>query len=157
MSDYSFLRDFSQRPTHTELFSRSVKILEIPEYREYCLSGFMASIGGLTESLVKSSSEGLESYLTTLPEYSTESLSLLDCFDSMLNIFEANRKNDRVSIAVMSAIENFISCGLLEKLQAMTEEMEEITDRIFTRLVALVKNELLKSKETKKLTLGIKM
>ncbi|GFR29007.1 tubulin-specific chaperone D [Trichonephila clavata] len=78
-----------------DTFQQFVKILCFQCYRNSLLLGFVVSVGGLTESLVKYSSSALVSYL--LENQSNEEL-MKAIADDLISILKENQQNDRIVI-----------------------------------------------------------
>ncbi|KAF8795134.1 Tubulin-specific chaperone D like protein [Argiope bruennichi] len=78
-----------------DTFHLFVKILNFTCYRQSLLLGFVVSVGGLTESLVKYSSSALVSYL--LANQSNVELMKAIAYD-LLSILKENYQNDRIVI-----------------------------------------------------------
>ncbi|GBM64386.1 Tubulin-specific chaperone D [Araneus ventricosus] len=78
-----------------DTFHLFVKILTFPCYRRSLLLGFVVSVGGLTESLVKYSSSALVSYFLA-NQSNTELMKAIA--DDLLSILKENCQNDRIVI-----------------------------------------------------------
>ncbi|XP_022110714.1 tubulin-specific chaperone D-like isoform X2 [Acanthaster planci] len=94
----------------SESFPKMTRLLDLPVYRHHVLLGLTVSVGGLTESLVKHSSQSLMAYLKGL-----SSLTDLEGFVSaMLDVFQEYEKVDRVTLPMMKMINILLSAGSLE-------------------------------------------
>lgn len=117
-------------PAHT--FPLFCALLEFPEYTERLLIGLIASIGQLTESLVnfattynkyfsvnfilnfflqvKYSSESFIGFLRENPQHQTR------ICDSILDIFNKNISNDRISCPLLNFLNMLISSGEIDNI-----------------------------------------
>jgi len=130
-----------------------VKLLHCGSYRDQVMQGLLVSIGGLTESLVRHSSDSLVNFLFGLPDQLLPDASPCtteQIFESIARIFEQNIQNDRISIPILGNVGlAAISSGFLEPTFADT-----LIQSIFS---SLKKGSSLKSKNTKKLIAAIKV
>jgi tubulin-specific chaperone D len=128
-----------------------VKLLHCSDYRDQVMKGIAISIGGLTESLVRHSSDALVNFLFSLPcsiHSSYPPTTVQSIFESILNIFQENIQNDRVSIPLLETLDLLISSGFLDP---------SFPDQLIKALFDTLKKEVLKSKNTKKLIAAIKV
>ncbi|GIY26319.1 tubulin-specific chaperone D [Caerostris darwini] len=78
-----------------DTFQHFVKCLNFPCYRNSLLLGFIVSVGGLTESLVKYSSSAFVSYLLS----NQSNMELMKAIaNDLLSILKENYQNDRIVI-----------------------------------------------------------
>ncbi|XP_075230882.1 tubulin folding cofactor D [Lycorma delicatula] len=92
--------------SEADTFPRFVKMLTVPPYSYSIMLGFIASVGGLTESLVKHSSSSLFSHLKIQKD---EDLYRLG--DVIVKIFEEFQHIDRVTVPMMTFLERLFSSG----------------------------------------------
>jgi hypothetical protein len=102
-------------------------------YASSVILGYILCIGGLTESLVRTSSTALISYITTTERQN----HISDLISEHLK----NHLSDRVIIPIFATIELLLTCGLIPT-----------KNKIFSYFLKRVIN----SKSPKKLLLGIK-
>ncbi|KAJ3091882.1 hypothetical protein HK102_012932 [Quaeritorhiza haematococci] len=162
-----------------DVFKHVVKLLVLPFYRIDLLEGLVVSVGGLTESLVRQSSANLVDFLDTLPvtletpPLDSTTLSLQDFFAALFQVFLLHTRNDRVSIPILEVLDLLSGCGALGKLghasatpsSASAEKSQpdspvwrwDSATAFYTELLDLVRKELFKSRDVKKLHSGIKV
>jgi len=93
----------------SETFPRFVKLLSVPEFVERIILGFIVSVGGITERLVKNSSQSL---FTELKSLSTEGLGKF-C-SALLSVFTKHQKQDRVTLPLFKFLDHLITSNCLE-------------------------------------------
>lgn len=103
-------------------------MLELPDYSEKILTGLIASIGQLTESLTKHSSSSFLDYLNNHPN-DTERIC-----DLILKIFQDNLLNERITYPMLNFLDTILSSGTL--LHILDNENSKFPDEVF-RLVNL--------------------
>jgi hypothetical protein len=126
-------------------------VLHCAPYREQILKGIVVSIGGLTESLVRHSSDSLVSYLYTLPSNIHKDYPLttvLDIFKAISKIFGANVQNERISIPILETLDLLLSSGFLDA---------SIDNLVVQEIFETLKKEVWKSKNAKKLLAATKV
>ena len=97
----------------SETFPLFVKLLKLKDYSERVLLGLVVSVGGLTERLVKNSSQSL---FTALAEMTSTEINTF-C-SNILNLFKTFQKNDRVTIPMLKFLDMvFTSTSLSAVLQ----------------------------------------
>ncbi len=101
---------------------------------------------------MRSAGQSLVDYVGKLPtlDDATGQFSFQSFAMALMRVFEKNIKNDRVSNPLMEALDNLLSGGVFQ-----TDEAEVIP--IAQKLHALVKREVFKSKDPKKLGLALKV
>ena len=117
-----------------------VKGLEITSFRQPILLGFIFAIGGLTETLVRHSSDSLVHFLQTVHVTS-------DVLEEMSVLVEAHSGVDRVIIPLMDTLDLLLTCGALTELDSISLE----------KLFAQIKIQTMKTKNVKKLQSALKM
>ena len=124
----------------SETFPLFVQLVLIPSYAEKVLIGLIVSVGGLTERLVKSSSQSLFALLETLDETGINNFCAI-----ILKIFRDYQKVDRVSVPLLKFLDSVITSGFLEPVF-------ESSDNTFPmELLNLCKNEINKCGDPNKL------
>lgn len=130
--------------TAMDVFPRLAQLLSFPAYCEHVLLGLVVSVGGLTESLVKHSSISLLEYLRQIK---MEQLTLFA--STLLLVFKAHQKNDRVTVALLKTADLLLSNGCLE-----AAEVPE--DRSFAvQFLELCKAEISRCGDAKKLITSV--
>jgi hypothetical protein len=132
-----------------KVFPVITKLLSIPCYRDKVMCGIICSIGGLTESLVRFAGESFIDFCTKLPTKATGNEMILDdVLESIHSIFIEYQGVERVSIPVVDCLDLYISSGFL------TAETNVVHVKgVFN----LLKREIFKSKNTKKIVSAIKV
>uniref|UniRef100_W5JY97 Tubulin-specific chaperone D n=1 Tax=Astyanax mexicanus TaxID=7994 RepID=W5JY97_ASTMX len=126
----------------SQAFPHVTQLLRLPVYQYHTLLGLTVSVGGLTETTVHFSSRSLFEHLKSIQQ---DGAALTQIGDALLQIFRDNLHNDRVSIPLMSMLDQMLSNGCFELFT--TEE-----DHPFcVELLSLCKEEIKKSMDTKKL------
>uniref|UniRef100_A0ACB8EK59 Uncharacterized protein n=1 Tax=Sphaerodactylus townsendi TaxID=933632 RepID=A0ACB8EK59_9SAUR len=106
----------------------------------------LVSVGGLTESTVRCSSQSLFDYLKGIQN----NLNALSSFcDTLLQVFEDNLLNDRVSVPLLKMLDQLLANGCFDIFVA--EENHPFP----MKLLALCKEESRRSKDTQKLRSSI--
>ncbi|RKO90123.1 tubulin folding cofactor D C terminal-domain-containing protein [Blyttiomyces helicus] len=132
-----------------EVFPLMIRVLDVAEYRVDLLTGLVVSIGGLTESLVRESSTSLVTYTSSLPVSSSTTRTTLPAFlTALLTVFATHARNDRVTVPIFEVLDLLISAGVV----ARCPDVE-----MMSRLGALMKGEVVKCKDAKKLLAGMKV
>lgn len=103
-------------------------MLKLDEYSEKVLIGLIASIGQLTESLIKYSSSSFLDFLNTHPNKITH------ICDLTIKIFQDNLLNERVTYPMLNYLDTILSSGTL--LPILDDENSKFPDEVF-RLVNL--------------------
>ena len=85
-------------------------MLAMPEYLERLILGLIVSTGGLTERLVRNSSESM---FTQLRRMSDQQIAAFT--NSILTVFKNNQKVDRVTVPLFKFLEQLLTSGCLEK------------------------------------------
>jgi hypothetical protein len=93
----------------SETFPRFVQLLRLVEYADRLLLGLIVSVGGLTERLVKNSSQSLFLELHAMgPE------GLARFFDNLLDIFRRFQKNDRITYPLFKFLDQLLTASCME-------------------------------------------
>jgi len=124
----------------SETFPLFVKLLHLVAYGERLLVGLIVSVGGLTERLVKNSSQSLFHELDGMGPAEIK----LFC-DHILKIFRMYEKNDRVTIPFLKFLDQVLTTSCLSLL------MESSDSEFPLALFSLCKSEITKCGEPNKL------
>jgi hypothetical protein len=124
-----------------------LQILELQEYRVNLIMGMMASIGSLSEHLVRHSTASLLSYLGD--GECNESLSRISLFlETLLGVFHIQPKLDRLAVPFLELLDLFFSNPHLIKAEH---------EPIYLSLLKHVNQIVFKVKDAKKLMAGLKV
>ncbi|XP_021566886.1 tubulin-specific chaperone D [Carlito syrichta] len=130
----------------SQAFPRITQLLGLPAYRYHVLLGLVVSVGGLTESTVRHSSQSLFEYMKKIQ---SDPQALGNFSRTLLQVFEDNLLNDRVSVPLLRTLNQMLANGCFDIFT--TEE-----DHPFcVKLLALCKEEIKKSKDIQKLRSSI--
>ena len=124
----------------SETFPMFVKMLRLKEYSERMLLGLVVSVGGLTERLVKNSSQSLFNELNSM---SLEEIKLF-C-SNILSLFNAFQKNDRVTLPFLKFLDQVFTSSCLDSV------LQDPNSGFPLDLLLLCKNELVKCGDPNKL------
>ncbi|XP_037090362.1 tubulin-specific chaperone D-like [Pollicipes pollicipes] len=125
-----------------EALPRLGRLLTLPMYRPAVLLGLLVSAGGITERLVETAGEQLQRHLRRLQPDGRRAF-----LEEVVAVMERHRREDRVTLAVIRALEPLLNSGLLEPLFSD----EELGDR----LAAQVRAELARCADPHKLMAGV--
>jgi len=128
-------------------FPLLIKLIRVQHYRIQLLEGLVVSVGGLTERLVKHSSGAL---YNELKAYDYEELKLFG--ESLIEVYDRNKKLDRVIIPTFKFTDQLINSGYLDDI--FEEEENEEGYKFTVELVNRVKAEVSKCGDPNKLMLG---
>lgn len=103
-------------------------LLGLHEYSEKLLIGFMASIGQLTESLIKHSSASFLDFLNSHPNETPR------ICDLTLKVFQENLLRERITYPLLNFLDTILSSGTL--LPILDDENSTFAEEVF-RLVNL--------------------
>ncbi|XP_036125871.1 tubulin-specific chaperone D isoform X1 [Molossus molossus] len=130
----------------SQAFPRITQLLGLPAYRYHVLLGLAVSVGGLTESTVRHSTQSLFVYMKGIQG---DPQALGSFSETLLQLFEDNLLNDRVSVPLLKMLDQMLANGCFDIFT--TEE-----DHPFcVKLLALCKAEISKSKDVQKLRSSI--
>jgi len=124
----------------SETFPRFVKLLHLSEYSDRIILGLIVSIGGLTERLVKNSSESMFTQLQGMNSTQLETFT-----KSLLAVFKRHQKVDRVTVPLFKFLDQLLTSSCLESL------LEDKTNQFSFQLFSLCKTEILKSGDPNKI------
>jgi hypothetical protein len=91
-------------------------------------------------------------FVSRLPLDAERGVSFLDFMDVFMSVFEKNMKKDRVSNSILNTLDVLIAGGVFE-----TVGFEDRIVSLINKLFELIRKELFKSKDAKKLISGIKV
>ncbi|XP_063705548.1 tubulin-specific chaperone D [Culicoides brevitarsis] len=106
-------------------------MLDFPEYSRHLILGLTASMGQLTESLVKYSSNAFFAYIRAHKSH------IPRIGDEIIQVFEANLLNERVTCPLLSFLDVVLSSGSLQAL--LDDEESTFADEIFRLVNAEIK------------------
>uniref|UniRef100_A0A2I3GIF3 Tubulin-specific chaperone D n=1 Tax=Nomascus leucogenys TaxID=61853 RepID=A0A2I3GIF3_NOMLE len=130
----------------SQAFPRIIQLLGLPTYRYHVLLGLVVSLGGLTESTIRHSTQSLFEYMKGI-QSDPQALGIFS--GTLLQIFEDNLLNERVSVPLLKTLDHVLTHGCFDIFT--TEE-----DHPFAvKLLALCKKEIKNSKDVQKLLSGI--
>ncbi|XP_062871978.1 tubulin-specific chaperone D [Trichomycterus rosablanca] len=126
----------------SQAFPRVTQLLRLQDYRYHTLLGLAVSVGGLTESTVRFSSQSLFEHLKSIQQ---DHAQLQEFGDAVLHIFRDNIRNDRVSVPLLKMLDQMLSNGCFEIF------IHQENHPFCVELLALCKEEMKKSKDIQKL------
>ncbi|KAJ8793103.1 hypothetical protein J1605_003780 [Eschrichtius robustus] len=130
----------------SQAFPRVAQLLGLPAYRYHVLLGLAVSVGGLTESTVRYSTQGLFGYMKGIQN---DPQALEDFTGTLLQVFEDSLLNDRVSVPLLKMLDQMLANGCFAIFTA------EENHPFCVKLLALCKEEIKKSKDVQKLRASI--
>ncbi|KAG8507545.1 Tubulin-specific chaperone D [Galemys pyrenaicus] len=130
----------------SQAFPRITRLLALPAYRYRVLLGLAVSVGGLTESTVRHSTQSLLEFARGLQG----DAPALDGFaGTLLQVFEDNLRNDRVSVPLLKTLDQMLANGCFDTFTAAEDHP------FCVKLLALCKAGLKKSRDVQKLRSGV--
>ncbi|KAM3846755.1 tubulin-specific chaperone D isoform 1-T1 [Vipera latastei] len=130
----------------SQAFPRVTQLLGLASYRYHILTGLTVSIGGLTESTVRCSSQSLFNYLKNIQN---DKDAMSSFCETLLKVFEDNLLNDRVSVPLLKMLDQILANGCFDVF--ITEENHPFPMKLLT----LCKEESKRSKDIQKLRSSI--
>ncbi|XP_003464966.2 tubulin-specific chaperone D [Cavia porcellus] len=130
----------------SQAFPRITQLLGLPTYRYHVLLGLAVSVGGLTKSTVKHSTQSFFEYMKGIQQ---DPQALGSFSETLLQVFEDNLLNDRVSVSLLKTLDQMLANGCLDIFT------KEENHPFCVRLLALCKEEIKKSKDIQKLRSSI--
>lgn len=126
----------------SQAFPRITQLLGLPAYRYHVLQGLVVSVGGLTASTVRFSTQSLLAFL----EGVQRDVGALEQFShTLLQVFEDNLLNDRVSVPLLKTLDQMLANRCFDSLAA------EPDHPFCVRLLELCKEEVKRSRDVQKL------
>ncbi|XP_078011895.1 tubulin-specific chaperone D isoform X3 [Phascolarctos cinereus] len=130
----------------SQAFPCITQLLALPAYRYHVLLGLAVSVGGLTESTVRYSTQSLFEYMKKIQN----DIQAMDSFsETLIQVFEDNLLNDRVSVPLLKMLDQMLANGCFDIFTA--EENHPFS----LKLLSLCKEEIKKSKDIQKLRSSI--
>lgn len=126
----------------SQAFPHITQLLRLHQYQYHTLLGLTVSVGGLTESTVRFSSQSLFEYLKSIQQ---DAAALQQFGDTVLRIFRDHLRKDRVSIPLLKMVDQLLANGCFDIFT--TEESHPFC----VELLSLCKEEIKKSREVQKL------
>ncbi|XP_053517293.1 tubulin-specific chaperone D isoform X4 [Artibeus jamaicensis] len=130
----------------SQAFPRITRLLGLPTYRYHVLLGLAVSVGGLTESTVRYSTQSLFAHMKGIQN---DPQALESFSEALLQVFEDNLLNYRVSVPLLRMLDQMLAHGCFDILTA------EEDHPFCVKLLALCKAEIHKSKDVQKLRSSI--
>lgn len=101
------------------VFEQLHPFFDSPTYSLSILKGLVTCSGGLTESTLKASSTALFKYLSSMKGQEERKLQFLR---KLMTVFEANLRDDRVTVPLMKTIETLLESDYLSE-EILSEEI----------------------------------
>ncbi|XP_017920875.1 PREDICTED: tubulin-specific chaperone D isoform X2 [Capra hircus] len=102
----------------SQAFPCMARLLGLPAYRYHVLLGLAVSVGGLTESTVRYSTQGLFEHMK---EIQNDPAALEDFGGTLLQVFEDNLLNDRVSVPLLKTLDQMLANGCFDVFTTQEE------------------------------------
>lgn len=126
----------------SQAFPRITRLLGLPVYRYHVLQGLVVSVGGLTASTVRFSTQSLFAFMEGIQG----DPQALEQFGRMLlQVFEDNILNDRVSVPLLKTLDQMLANGCFDILAV------EPDHPFCVKLLELCREEIKKSRDVQKL------
>lgn len=109
-------------------FPMFCELLRLPDYSQRLIVGLSASIGKLSESLIKHSSAALYKFLRANPA------EVPRICDDIIQVFAENIQNDRISHPLLNFLDSILSSGTINRI--LLDAEQQFADEVF-RLVKL--------------------
>ncbi|XP_046893536.1 tubulin-specific chaperone D [Hypomesus transpacificus] len=126
----------------SQAFPRITQLLHLAQYQYDALLGLTVSVGGLTESTVRFSSQSLFDHLKEIQQ---DRAALGQFENTLLSIFRDHLHNDRVSIPFLKMLDQMLANSCFEIFTSEDDHPFGVD------LLALCKDEIRKSKDVHKL------
>merc|ERR1711871_1931773 len=91
-------------------------LLTFPDYHDAVVAGFIISVGGLTESVVKHSSAALLQWAKAIKRQQRGKLGLARFADTLLGLFTSHAKDDRVIVPLLKTLDLLLSNAVFDGL-----------------------------------------
>uniref|UniRef100_A0A8B9FJ50 Tubulin-specific chaperone D n=1 Tax=Amazona collaria TaxID=241587 RepID=A0A8B9FJ50_9PSIT len=95
----------------SEAFPRITQLLALPAYQYSVLLGLSVSVGGLTETTLRYSAQSLFDYMKKIQN---DSSALEGFCETLLRVFEDNLRNDRVSVPLLTMLDQMLANGCFD-------------------------------------------
>lgn len=130
----------------SQAFPHITRLLHLPQYQYHTLLGLTVSVGGLTESTVRFSSQSLFDHLKGIQQ---DKEALGQFSDTLLCIFRDHLRNDRVSVPFLKMLDQMLANSCFDIFTSEDDHPFGVD------LLALCKEEIKKSKDVQKLRSAI--
>ncbi|NXF81871.1 TBCD protein, partial [Sclerurus mexicanus] len=131
----------------SEAFPRITQLLALPTYQYFVLLGLSVSVGGLTETTVRTySAQSLFDYMKKIQ---SDPSAMEGFCGTLLKVFEDNLRNDRVSVPLLTMLDQLLANGCFDTFTG--QENHPFPVKLFT----LCKEEIKRSKDIRKLRSSI--
>ncbi|KAI5277353.1 Tubulin-Specific Chaperone D [Manis pentadactyla] len=130
----------------SQAFPCITRLLGLPTYRYHVLLGLAVSVGGLTESTVRYSTQSLFEYMKGI-QHDPQALGSFG--ETLLQVFEDNLLNDRVSVPLLKTLDQMLAHGCFDTFATVENHP------FCMRLLMLCKEEIQKSRDVQKLRSGV--
>ncbi|OXB81175.1 UNVERIFIED_CONTAM: hypothetical protein H355_005105, partial [Colinus virginianus] len=130
----------------SEAFPRITQLLGLPVYQYYVLLGLSVSVGGLTETTLRYSAQSLFDYMKKIQN---DSGAMEGFCETLLKVFEDNLRNDRVSVPLLTMLDQMLANGCFEIFTMQGNHPFPV------KLLHLCKEEIKGSKDIRKLRCSI--
>uniref|UniRef100_A0A8K9V5V8 Tubulin-specific chaperone D n=1 Tax=Oncorhynchus mykiss TaxID=8022 RepID=A0A8K9V5V8_ONCMY len=125
----------------SQAFPHITQLLRLPQYQYHTLLGLTVSVGGLTESTVRFSSQSLFDHLMLIQQ---DAAALGQFSETLLHVFRDNLRNDRYTHTHTHTL-----------LHVFRDNLRNDSHQFCVDLLSLCKEEIKKSKDTQKLRSAI--
>uniref|UniRef100_A0A8B9FS32 Tubulin-specific chaperone D n=1 Tax=Amazona collaria TaxID=241587 RepID=A0A8B9FS32_9PSIT len=105
----------------SEAFPRITQLLALPAYQYSVLLGLSVSVGGLTETTLRYSAQSLFDYMKKIQN---DSSALEGFCETLLRVFEDNLRNDRVSVPLLTMLDQMLANGCFDIFTVQEKEAE---------------------------------
>ncbi|GAB1297210.1 Tubulin-specific chaperone D [Apodemus speciosus] len=125
----------------SQAFPLITQLLGLPTYRYHVLLGLAVSVGGLTESTVRHSTQSLFEYMKGIQK---DAQALESFSETLLKVFEDNLLNDRVSVSLLKMLDQLLANGCFdiftaeEKLCGMVQFSGDVRKKVLLQLFLLL-------------------
>ena len=96
------------------VFEQAMPFFDSPTYAHRIVTGLVTSSGGLTESTLKASQKSIFTYLSQMKGDTTQ---LSKFVNLVIDVFQANLKDDRVTIPLMKTVDMLLSTDYLNDVK----------------------------------------
>uniref|UniRef100_A0A8C7HDW9 Tubulin-specific chaperone D n=1 Tax=Oncorhynchus kisutch TaxID=8019 RepID=A0A8C7HDW9_ONCKI len=129
----------------SQAFPHITQLLRLPQYQYHTLLGLTVSVGGLTESTVRFSSQSLFDHLMLIQQ---DAAALGQFSEALLHVFRDNLRNDRYTHTHTHTHTHTL-------LHVFRDNLRNDSHQFCVDLLSLCKEEIKKSKDTQKLRSAI--
>ncbi|KAL0271366.1 UNVERIFIED_CONTAM: hypothetical protein PYX00_008475 [Menopon gallinae] len=133
--------DYSIPENECDAFPKFVKMLSYPCYTQSIMEGFILSVGGITERLVKFSTISLLSFMKSIEDLN----ELNRLCSTIITIFERYQHNNRVIVPLFAFLDRLLGSGVIRSI------LEDPNNKFAEQLLHLAKIETHKIRDYRKL------